>query len=272
MSHTQWLLIRSLLDACSGLRVGKDAQSWRGSVAREGTEGRAWPPAYARGNRSMAVGGRVPPGRLARLRAYLQAKPDRSAVRLDSPIVRARERGGRAQEPRGGARTGSQPGRLRHPDPQPGGSAGPSPARDGRPAPRPYPGPGLGEDGTDVPCLGPMTVTVAAPVGATGHRGRLSGPTRAHPPPAPRPGTVPGAQGRGTGPRRAPTRAPRGHPLRPIRATVSGFPVLGRSLALAAILNPPALGCRWRALSRWVNVLAALRGIQITLDVRNRAP
>ena len=60
--------------------------------------------------------------------------------------ARARERGGRAQEQRSGARTGPQPGRLRHPDPQPGGSAGPSPAsaRDGRTAPRQPPSSGLG--------------------------------------------------------------------------------------------------------------------------------
>ena len=43
------------------------------------------------------------------------------------------------------------------------------------------------------------------------------------------------------GPRRAPTRALRGHPLRPIRAAVLGFSVSGGGLELAEILSQHAL-------------------------------
>ena len=150
MTDTQWLRIRSFLYACSGIRVGQDAHGrlcvealrW---MAWMGALGRALPTEY--GN---SVYGRYAAwchwGVWPRLLAHLQAKPDVSAVRLDSTIVRARERGERAQKERGGSRAGPQPGRLRHPDPHPGGSPGPSsaPARDGRPAPRPHLDPGLG--------------------------------------------------------------------------------------------------------------------------------
>ena len=41
MTDTQWLRIRSLLDTCSGLRVGKDAHGrLRGSAALDGTDER----------------------------------------------------------------------------------------------------------------------------------------------------------------------------------------------------------------------------------------
>ena len=69
-----------------------------------------------------------------------------------------------------------------------------------RPDRAPRPGP-WGKPGPTRPCgpgLGPRRLPRLA--GATGHRGRHSGPARAHEPPAPRPGTVPGAPGRGTGP------------------------------------------------------------------------
>ena len=53
-----------------------------------------------------------------------------------------------------------------------------------------------------------MTTTPSRLAGATGHQGRPSGPERAHEPPAPRrPGTVQGAQRRGTGHRWAQTMA-----------------------------------------------------------------
>ena len=104
----------------------------------------------------------------------------------------------------------------------------------------------LGKDGTDapLPCLiadraGQRRLPRLA--GATGHQGRHSGPARTPAPPAPRPGTVPGAQGRGMGPRRAQTRAPRGHPLRQTRAAVPGFSVPSGGLALAETLNQHAL-------------------------------
>ena len=90
----------------------------------------------------------------------------------------------------------------------------PAPARDGRSAPRQRSGPDLGGslDGRAAvlpdrrPGLGRRRLPRVA--GATGHQGRPSGPERAHEPPAPRPGTVPGAQCRGAGPRLAQTRVP----------------------------------------------------------------
>ena len=68
--------------------------------------------------------------------------------------------------------------------------------------------------------------------GATGHRGRHSGPGPAPEPPAPRPGRVPGAQCRGAGHRLVQALAPRGHPLRQIRTSFLVFSVLGRGLDL----------------------------------------
>ena len=150
MIDTQWLRIRSWLATCSGLRVGKDAQA-RGSVAREGTDGRAWACVATRVRKVeiglWPLGGRVPPGRLA-APAGPPAGQAGSVRRAAGQHDRAHAcaRGARAPKERGGSRTGPQPPRLRHPDPHPGGSTRPSPApaRDGRPAPRPHPSPGLG--------------------------------------------------------------------------------------------------------------------------------
>ena len=50
-----------------------------------------------------------------------------------------------------------------------------------------------------------------------------------------------GCSGNGASGGRAQTRAPRGHPLRPLRATVPRFSVSGVGLDLAAILNQHAL-------------------------------
>ena len=145
-------------------RQGRAWPSLRGSaalwMARMGAPGRAWPPAYGKGN---SVYGRYAAGCnqgiWPRLLAHLQAQPDLSAVRLDSTIAartgaraagaplcakqaapestRARARGGRAPEERSGSRAEPQLRRLRHPDPHLGGSTGPSPApaRDGARAP-----------------------------------------------------------------------------------------------------------------------------------------
>ena len=55
MTDTQGFHIRSFLDTCSGLRVGKDAhgrlsvEALRG-MTRRGAPGRAWPPAYGKWN------------------------------------------------------------------------------------------------------------------------------------------------------------------------------------------------------------------------------
>ena len=68
--------------------------------------------------------------------------------------------------------------------------------------------------------------------GATGHRGCHSGPEPASEPPAPRPGTIQGAQRRRTGHRLAQAWAARGHPLRQIRTSFLGLSVSGRGLDL----------------------------------------
>ena len=55
MTDAQWFCIRSFLDTCSGLRVGKDAHGrlfvealrW---MTRRGAPGRALPPAYGKWN------------------------------------------------------------------------------------------------------------------------------------------------------------------------------------------------------------------------------
>ena len=124
--------------------------SWsplRGSGAREGASWRRWPPEYGKGNsvyRRLAHG--CARDVWLRRMAYLQAKPELSAGRRDSTVVRAHARGGRALKQGAGSCPRAQPGRPQHPDPQPGGSTGPPPvsAPDGRPAPRQYPGLGLG--------------------------------------------------------------------------------------------------------------------------------
>ena len=127
MTDAQWFRIRSFLDTCSGLHVGKDAHGRLGVAARRGkarmgAPGRAWPPAYGKGNsvydRYAAWGHQ---GVWPRLRAHLQAKPeDLSAVQLDSTVGRAHvSAAGAPKHKEAGSRTGSQPGRLRHPNPHP---------------------------------------------------------------------------------------------------------------------------------------------------------
>ena len=148
-------------------------------------------------------------------------------------------RAARVPKARGGARSGPQPRRLPHPDPQLGGSRGPSPVRAVRPgagspsrrAPvLPDGGPGLGRR------------RLPRPAGATGHQGRHSRPVPAHEPPVPRPGTfpstvsqhaTPGNGGLGGLKRRRRV----GHPLRPIRVAVPGFFVLDGGLEMAEILH-----------------------------------
>ena len=154
MTDTQWLRIRSFLDTGSGLRVGKDAhcrlfvESLRW-MARMGAPGRALPPEYGKWN---SVYGRYRyaawcnQGIWPRLLAHLEAKPDVSAVRLDSTIGRAHVSAAGAPQKKEAEPALGCSRRLQHPDPHPSGSTGlsPAPARDGRPAPRQHPGPGPG--------------------------------------------------------------------------------------------------------------------------------
>ena len=201
LTDAQWLCIRSFLYACSGIYAGNET-------------------------------------RCRLFMAYLQSDPDRSAGLRDSTVVSAagarpnkgaetalgRSRGSFSTQIHLLADRRARPLRLRvtggqrHPGPGPGGSL------DGRTV------------ALLIADLGRRRLPRVA--GDAGHRGRPSGPAGAHEPPTPRPGTVPGAQGRGTGPRRAQGVAARGHPLRPIRPALPGFSVLGRSLDLAAILPP----------------------------------
>ena len=71
-------------------RQGRTLPSFRGSDALDGTDGRALPPEYGKGN---SVYGRYAAwcnrGVWLRLPAHLQAAPDLSAVLWDSTIVRA---------------------------------------------------------------------------------------------------------------------------------------------------------------------------------------
>ncbi len=111
---------------------GRPLPSFRGSGARDGTEGHPL-AAVADQVRQVELGlpplGRlVRPGRLGTpegLPAGRAGSVRRAAGQHDR--ARTHERGGRAQKPRDGSRPGSQPGRFRHPDPQAGGSR-PSPA------------------------------------------------------------------------------------------------------------------------------------------------
>ena len=152
--------------------------------------------------------------------------PDRSAVPLDSTVVRVHAGAAGVPQNKG---TDHALGRSRGgfgtqiPDPCPGGSPrpAPAPARDGRPAPRPHPGPCPGEAWTVTPrpCLmadrayeGDAFRAWRAQRGTEAVIPARKGRTN---PPAPRPRTVQGAQGRGTGPRLAQGVAARGHPLRP---------------------------------------------------------
>ena len=227
---------------------GRALSPFRGSGAREGAVGHHWAAMAAR-IREMELGlsplgPRVRAGRLAASDGLSAGPAGAGAVRGAAGQygrARARERGGRAPKEGAGSRPRAWPRRPQHPDPQPGGSTGTPPvsAPDRRPASRHYPGPSLGR-GLDRglpalpdrrPSLGRRRLARVA--GAAGHRGRHSRPEGAREPPAPRPGTVPGAQRRGTGYRRAQARAPRGHPLRPIRTSFLGLSVFGRGLDLA---------------------------------------
>ena len=95
MTDVQWLRIHSVLSIYSGIRVGKEthcplcveALRWR---ARMGTPWRQLPAAYGKWNsvyHRYANG--CARGVWPRLMAYLQVDPDRSAVLLDSMVVRA---------------------------------------------------------------------------------------------------------------------------------------------------------------------------------------
>ena len=104
--------------------------------------------------------------------------------------VRCAREGGRRAPKRDGSGPWPQPRRLQHPDPHPSGSTGTFPVLARQPASRP-----LGQGLTDSPPqTGPMTATLSA-------RGYHSGPGPAYKSPAPRPGTVPSTQRRGTGSR-----------------------------------------------------------------------
>ena len=112
MTDTQWLRIRSFLNIFLYMRRQERAwPSLRGSVARDGTDGRTWARVAAR-VREMEfglwpLGGRVPPGRLAApagLPAGQAGSIRRTAGQPDR--ARARERGGRPPKERGGSRAG----------------------------------------------------------------------------------------------------------------------------------------------------------------------
>ena len=241
MTDIQWPRIRSFLRSCSCIYTGDEtrwhlfvtARCW---MAQSGASWRRLPAEYGKWNsvyrRYYARG--CDQGAWPRLMAYLQANPDLSAVLLDSTVVRARERDGRAPKGRDGSRAGSQPGRLQHPEPYLGGSTGPSPtsARDRRPTPRQYLGPGPGGNlnrrALVLPDRGPGLWPRRLPrrARATGHRSRPSGPAPMPELPALRPGTVPGAQRRRTGHRLAQRVAARGHSLQKYVHDFFSFPYL----------------------------------------------
>ena len=84
--------------------------SFRGSVTLDGTDGRALPPEYGKWNLVYCrYAAWCNQGVWPRLLIHLQAKPDVSAVLLDSTIVRAHVS---APKERGGSRAGPQPGQL----------------------------------------------------------------------------------------------------------------------------------------------------------------
>ena len=127
-----------------------------GSAVREGTH---------RGSRG------VWPHRMA----YTQTDPYLSAVWLDSPIVRACARGGRARRIPSSAAAGA----VLHPDPHLGGTgSSPRSARDRWPAPRQHLGPGPSGAGTDAlrSCLIRARPMASMPC-ALGGRGRVSRPS-----------------------------------------------------------------------------------------------
>ena len=95
MTEAQWLRIRPFLHSCSCIYVGDetrcllfvDALCW---MAQAGAPWRRLPAEYGQWNsvyRRYARG--CDQGVWPRLRAYLQTDPDRSAVLLDSTVVRA---------------------------------------------------------------------------------------------------------------------------------------------------------------------------------------
>ncbi len=107
--------------------AGPQGAGWTDEAVAAATEGRTLASVADQGNsvyRRWAAW--CDRGVWPRRMAYLQADPDRSAVRLDSTV-------GRAPKQKDGSHPRPQPGRLRHPDPHPGGSPRPSPtpARDG---------------------------------------------------------------------------------------------------------------------------------------------
>ena len=220
-------------------RQGRAWPSLRRSVALGGTDGRAWAcvaPEYGKGN---SVYGRAcgPTGRPIRI-GPPYGWTARSGARMSAAGASPKKE---ADPARGRSRPGCGPQiRIRA-------------ARRGRPL-RVTGGPrhdrtqaqALVEAGTDAPLSGLLAdraydrdgfragraqrgIKAVLPA----RRGRLN--------PTPRPGKVPGAPGRGTGPRRAQTLAPAWPPLRPIRAAVPGFSVPDGGLAPAAILNQHAL-------------------------------
>ena len=86
-----------------------------------------------------------------------------------------------------------------------------------------------------------MTATASAPGGRNGTSRPSFRPGADACTPSPTTRNRTRRASRGTGPRRAQTRAPRGHPLRQIRAAVPRFAVLGGGWDRAAILNQHAL-------------------------------
>ena len=93
-----------------------------------------------------------------------------------------------------------------------------------------------------------MTATASAPGGRNGTSRPSFRPGADACTPSPTTRNRTRRASRGTGPRRAQTRAPRGHPLRQIRAAVPGFAVLGGGWDRAAILNQHARSnaARWQ--------------------------
>ena len=202
--------------------------------------------------------------------AYLQVDPARSAVRLDSPDVRAHMSAAGAPKNREAAPAlGRSRGSFGTQIHVLGGSPRPfpAPARDGRSAPRQHPGLGPGEAWTDGPQ--PRLIADRAYDGDAfrawraqrGTGGRHSGPEGAHEPPAPRPGTVPGAQRRETGPSAGSNASAAWPPAMTIRAAVPGFSVLGRGLDRAAILHQHDLigGMRVRLQKRKEDIMRRIR-------------
>ncbi len=222
MTDIQWLRIRSFLDTYSVLRVGKDARCHLFVEALRGMArmGASWHPRTGSGTRSIAAWPTSASGASGRA-GWPTCRPSWSCARgCGRPVVHARAPKTKGRDPAlgrtGGGGFRSQIHSLAD--------------QRGRPL-----------------CLrltgGLRQRRLSRVVGATGYQGRHSRPQGAHEPPAPRPGTVPGAQRRETGPRLAHARAARGHPIRPIRTSLLGLSVSGRGLDLDAIKDPQNLIC-----------------------------